>query len=201
MKAHLLSVLLILVSACSLTVNAAPYSPYPSNYPAPSIDTVAPATIVKTGITKLTDFIRSGAAQDPIKARTFLETEVAPYFDFNYMARWSAGPAWRNMSPAQRKELQESITKSFMTTLAGKLTSYTNQPIRYFTPRGQGRNDVRVSAWIMQPNGIPTKLEFRFYKGEDGWKIFDVKAAGNSAVVYYRNQFRKLYRPNMAARY
>lgn len=201
MKATFLSVVLVFISTFSLSVNAAPYSPYPSNYPAPSLDIVAPATIVKTGITKLTDFIRSGAAKDPIKARTFLETEVAPYFDFNYMARWSAGPAWRTMTAEQRKTLQNRITQSFMTTLAGKLTSYTNQPIRYFTPRGQTRDDVRVSAWIMQPNGIPTKLEFRFYKGEDGWKIFDVKAAGNSAVVYYRNQFRKLYRPGMTARY
>ena len=105
------------------------------------------------------------------------------------------------MTAEQRKMLQDRITQSFMTTLAGKLTTYSNQPIRYFTPRGQGRDDVRVSAWIMQPNGIPTKLEFRFYKGEDGWKIFDVKAAGNSAVVYYRNQFRKLYRTGVAARY
>ncbi len=201
MKANLLAVVLIFISAFSLSVNAAPYPSYPSNYPAPSVDTLAPATIVKTGITKLTDFIRSGGARDPIMARTFLETEVAPYFDFNYMARWSAGPAWRNMTAEQRKTLQDRITQSFMTTLAGKLTSYTNQPIRYFTPRGQGSNDVRVSAWIMQPNGIPTKLEFRFYKGKDGWKIFDVKAAGNSAVVYYRNQFRKLYQSGMAARY
>jgi phospholipid transport system substrate-binding protein len=53
----------------------------------------------------------------------------------------------------------------------------------------------------MQPNGIPTKLEFRFYKSKDGWKIFDVKAAGNSAVVYYRNQFKHLYRYSRQASY
>jgi len=194
MKSYLLVVVLLLVSSLSTLASAAHYPNYPSRYPTPYTDTLAPATIVKTGISKLTSFIRSGAAKDPVKAQTFLETEVEPYFDFNYMARWAAGPAWRGMSPAQRKQLQERITQSFMTTLAQKLTSYSNQPIRYFTPRGQGGNDVRVSAWIMQPNGIPTKLEFRFYKTEDGWKIFDVKAAGNSAVIYYRNQFRKLYR-------
>jgi len=191
MKALHLAVILILVSTFSHVINA---TNYPAYYQAPITDTLAPATIVRTGITKLTGFIRSGAAKNPIKAQTFLETEVAPYFDFNYMARWAAGPAWRSMSPAQRKQLQSRITESFMTTLSQKLGRYSNQQIRYFTPRGQGRNDVRVSAWIMQPNGIPTKLEFRFYKAEDGWKIFDVKAAGRSAVVYYRSQFNKLYR-------
>ena len=53
----------------------------------------------------------------------------------------------------------------------------------------------------MQPHGIPTKLDFRFYKSKDGWKIFDVKAAGNSAVVYYRKMFREMYRPSRPARY
>ena len=199
MKANLLAVLILFVSALTHTANAAPYPPYYYQQ-APQKESSAPATIVKAGITKLTKFIRSGAAANPEQARIFLETEVAPYFDFNYMARWAAGPAWRNMTAAQKTRLQERIAQAFMKTLAGKLTSYSNQPIRYFTPRGQGSDDVRVRAWIMQPNGIPTKLEFRFYKSKDGWKIFDVKAGGNSAVVHYRNQFRKLYRPGTPTR-
>jgi len=203
MKANLLAVLLVLVSTISHTTLAAAYPPYQGSYPgrAPQLDTSAPAAIVKSGITKLTSFIQSGGALDRAQARTFLEAEVAPYFDFAYMTRWAAGPAWRNMSPKQRASMQSQLTKAFMTTLVQKLTTYTNQPIRYFTPRGQGSNDVSVSAWIMQPNGIPTKLDFRFYKGKDGWKIFDVKAAGNSAVVYYRKMFRQMYRQNSPPRY
>ena len=201
MKANLLAVLFILVSTLAHTVNAAPYAPYhPPYYPTPQAESPVPATIVKAGITKLTKFIRSGGAQNPAQARTFLEAEVAPYFDFNYMARWAAGPAWRTMTAAQRSHLQDKITQAFMTTLVQKLTSYSNQPIRYFTPRGQGSDEVRVSAWIMQPSGIPTKLEFRFYKSQDGWKIFDVRAGGNSAVIHYRNQFRRLFRPGITTR-
>jgi len=198
MKANLLAVLFILVSTLAHTVNAAPYAPYhPPYYPTPQAESPVPATIVKAGITKLTKFIRSGGAQNPAQARTFLEAEVAPYFDFNYMARWAAGPAWRTMTAEQRSHLQDKITQAFMTTLVQKLTSYSNQPIRYFTPRGQDSDEVRVSAWIMQPSGIPTKLEFRFYKSKDGWKIFDVRAGGNSAVIHYRNQFRRLFRPGV----
>jgi phospholipid transport system substrate-binding protein len=201
MKSNFLTVLVVLVSALTHTANAAPYTPYPSYYPAPQAASSAPATIVKAGITKLTKFIRSGGAKNPAQARTFLEAEVAPYFDFNYMARWAAGPAWRTMTVEQRSRLQDRITQAFMTTLVQKLSSYTTQPIRYFTPRGQGSDDVKVRAWIMQSSGIPTKLEFRFYKSKDGWKIFDVKAGGNSAVVHYRNQFKHLYRYSRQASY
>ena len=196
MKVKILTVVFLFVSTLSHTVNAAPYpSYYQGGNPgmAPPSATSEPAAIVKSGIGKLTRFIRSGAARDRAQAMAFLETDVAPYFDFEYMTRWAAGPAWRNMSPEQRASMQRQLTNAFMTTLVQKLTNYSNQPIRYFTPRGQGSNDVRVSAWIMQPSGIPTKLEFRFYKSQDGWKIFDVKAAGNSAVVYYRNHFKHMY--------
>ena len=148
MKANLLAVLFVLVSAISHTTLAATYPPYQGSYPgrAPQRDTSAPAAIVKSGITKLTTFIQSGRALDRAQARTFLEAEVAPYFDFAYMTRWAAGQAWRNMSPKQRASMQSQLTKAFMTTLVQKLTTYTNQPIRYFTPRGQSGNDVSVSA-------------------------------------------------------
>ncbi|MDH3831532.1 MAG: ABC transporter substrate-binding protein [Gammaproteobacteria bacterium] len=199
MKANFLAVFLLFTFALPHTATATPY--FPNNYQNTATDVTRPGIIVRTGVEKLTRFIRSGQAQDRVKAMSFLETEVAPYFDFEYMTRWAAGPAWRSMSPEQRARMQSKLTSAFMTTLVQKLTSYTNQPIRYFTPRGQGSNDVSVSAWIMQTNGIPTKLDFRFYRSEDGWKIFDVKAAGNSAVVYYRNMFRKMHRQTPPSRY
>ena len=192
MKANLRAVFLLLAGILSLNATATPSLPN-QNIAPPAVAT-DPAVIVKTGINKLTAFIRSGRARDKSQARAFLETQVAPYFDFEYMTRWAAGPAWRNMSALQRAAMQNQLTSAFMKTLVQKLTTYTNQPIRYFTPRRQSSNDVRVSAWIMQPNGIPTKLEFRFYKSNAGWKIFDVKAAGNSAVVYYRKMFRQQHR-------
>jgi len=193
MKANLTALFIVLISVISLTASAAT-PPNQPEYPGYVSHHSEPAAILKEGISKLTAFLKSGGAQNRENARAFLETEIAPYFDFEYMTRWASGPAWRRMRPEQRARLQEQLETSFMATLARKLTTYTNQPIRYFTPRGQHRDDVSVSAWIMQPNGNPARLEFRFYMGESGWKIFDVKAAGNSAVVYYRNQFRQMYR-------
>jgi len=204
MKDKAIALLLILLSSVSITSIAAPYTPYMpySDMPyggqyrgmAPQAETGTPAALLKQGVDKLTSFIQSGGAQNRPQTMAFLEKEIAPYFDFAYMTRWAAGPAWREMNPAQRAEMQETITTSFLTTLAQKLTSYSNQPIRFFTPRGHGKDEVTVSAWITQPAGYPTKLDFRFYKAKDGWKVFDVKADGNSAVVYYRDQFRNMYR-------
>jgi phospholipid transport system substrate-binding protein len=199
MKDKVIALLLILLTSVSVTATAAPYTPYTpysGEYHGmpPKAEAGTPAALLKEGVTKLTSFIRTGGGQDRAQAIAYLEKEIAPYFDFAYMTRWAAGPAWREMNPSQRAEMQQTLTSSFLTTLAQKLTTYTNQPIRYFTPRGHGKDEVTVSAWITQPVGYPTKLDFRFYKARDGWKVFDVKADGNSAVVYYRDQFRNMYR-------
>ena len=199
MKANFLAVILLIISSTSLATAATPYpSYYQGSYPgiAPRQQASEPAALLKRGIEELTAFIKSGQARDRARTLAFLKTEIAPYFDFAYMTRWAAGPAWQRMSPEQRAQMQSKLTQSFIATLVKHLASYSDQPIRYFTPRGQRSNDVRVSAWIMQPSGIPTKLEFRFYESRNGWKIFDVKADGNSAVVHYRNQFRNMFSYN-----
>jgi phospholipid transport system substrate-binding protein len=206
MNDKVIALLLILFAFVSVSARAAPYTSYSPYTPyggpyggeyrglAPQAETGTPAAILREGVTKLTAFVRNGGAQNRAQAIAYLEKDIAPYFDFAYMTRWAAGPAWRQMTNAQRLEMQDTITTAFLTTLATKLASYSDQPIRYFTPRGHGKDEITVSAWIMQPAGYPTKLDFRFYKSKDGWKIFDVKADGNSAVVYYRDQFRNTYR-------
>jgi phospholipid transport system substrate-binding protein len=202
MKTKTLAVFLLLATTLTQAVNAATYGPgYYQGPPPVKVTSNHPGAIVKEGISKLQRFIKSGRAQNREQALAFMASEIEPYFDFEYMTRWAAGPAWRRMSLPQRAKVQNKLKRSFMGTLSDKLVTYTDQPIRYFTPRGQESNDVRVSAWIMQPNGIPTRLEFRFYRDEGDWKIFDVKAEGNSAVIYYRNQFRHMFYPERQSRY
>ncbi|MGB5306523.1 MAG: ABC transporter substrate-binding protein [Gammaproteobacteria bacterium] len=196
MKVKLFAVLMIVFTSAPLTATAA-YAPhYPGNRPPMPAQAPAatPAAILKEGVNKLTAYIRSGQ-QNRKQALGYLERDIAPYFDFAYMTRLAAGPQWRRMNQQQRTAMQRELTRAFLNTLAQNLTSYSNQSIRFFTPRGQQRRgEVTVSAWIVQPDGPPTKLDFRFYKSKSGWKIFDVTAAGNSAVVYYRDYFKRMQR-------
>jgi len=182
MKNHVLAVFLFLLTAAFTTSSAATSGNV--------VRGDNPPALLKAGIGKLTTFIKSGKAANREQAMKFLQQEITPYFDFAYMTRWAAGPAWRRMDAGQRSRMQAKLTQSFLTTLAQKLNTYSDQPIRYFTPRTSRRDEITVSAWIMQPSGHPTKLDFRFYPSSKGWKIFDVKAGGNSAVVYYRKKFR-----------
>ena len=192
-----------LVTIISAPVIAQGY--YPRSYSQPSRETQepGPATIVRENLQKLIEFV--GTKSPPTKKQLlmYLDAEVAPYFDFQRMARWSAAGSWKRMSNEQKLVLRAKIQEMFLGSLTKRLMSYGGQGFRILPARGRPGNEVQVGVLIRNPQGYPSKLNFRFYKSKDGWKIFDVTANGNSAVVYYRQYFNRMMgmRPHAAVSY
>lgn len=150
-----------------------------------------PAKVLRRGLGKLITFMSQQERPSEAQIQAFLDRDVAPYFDFSYMSRWVAGKRYRTMSAEQRTQMTNSLQRRFLGALAQKLGKYQNQRVRILRPRrGQG-NEVTVGVGILQPGGYPSKLDFRFYRGDDGWKVFDVAANRSSALLYYRQQFNR----------
>jgi phospholipid transport system substrate-binding protein len=167
---------------------------------APVYQEVGPDTLLREGMTKLLRFLRSSDNPQPQQIAAFLEREVAPYFDFAYMATWAAGPMNRQLNDQQRRELGQKIKQMLLGTLARRLSSYDNQDVRFYRPRRVGENEVKVRVGILRAGGYPASLDFRFYRGEAGWKVFDVTANGNSALAFYRTYFTDRARTQGAGR-
>ena len=148
-----------------------------------------PAMILKQGLRRLTAFMGSEERPDSRQIAAFLDHEIAPFFDFGYMARWAGGRLWQEMTPQQRREFEGQLQQMFLGTLAQRLSGYGGQQVRVMRPRQGRNNEVTVDVAVMNPGSYPSRLKFRFYPSRDGWKIFDVSANGSSAVMYYRQHF------------
>ena len=160
-----------------------------------------PAVILRQGLKRLMAFAGSDRKPDRVQAEIFLEREIAPYFDFTYMASWAAGDrVWQRMGEQQQDDLVDYIKQDFLTTLATRLTGFGDQQVQVSRPRSVAENEVRVGVSIINPQAYPARLNFRFYLSEDGWKVFDVSANGSSAVMHYRNQFRRMMRERVMQR-
>jgi phospholipid transport system substrate-binding protein len=122
----------------------------------------------------------------------FLDKEIAPYFDFDYMAKWVAGPGYARMNPEQRKALASRLEASFLGGLSAQLASYEGQQVRILRPRMGPRGAVVVNVGILRPGAYPAKMQFRMYKAPSGWKVYDVVANGRSVSSYYRVQFQRV---------
>ncbi|CAK0762434.1 phospholipid transport system substrate-binding protein [Gammaproteobacteria bacterium] len=151
----------------------------------------SPEAILRNGITALTEQFKRGGKQEEMLA--FLDREIARHFDFGYMARLSAGYYWNNLNEEQRHTFEDYFRYNFFQSLARQVSNLGNPQIQFYPPRpGTSANEMTVSARVTQPQGIPILMDFRFYRNDQGWKVFDVVADGSSAVLYYRHFYADL---------
>lgn len=154
----------------------------------------APVSILKAGLARLIAFAGQKERPSERQIQVFLDHEIAPYFDFAYMARWAGGRMWQRMSPDQRRAFESRLQRQFLGTLAERLTKYGGQQVRVLRARRGRTNEVIVGVAVQNPRGYPSRLQFRFYQSAEGWKVFDVSANGSSAVMHYRKHFQRLLR-------
>jgi phospholipid transport system substrate-binding protein len=195
MKPCLWLPLAALMSFSCMTQAQPPVGPGPMLVPYPSPVRANPgaeaAATLREGVDELLEFLGQEEKPNKLQVAAFLDGTIAPYFDFDYMAKWVAGRRYAAMSSEQREALASSLEARFLGTLAGKLAKYQGQQVRYFRPRRGARGSVNVTLGILRPGSYPSKLQFRMYRSADGWKVYDVVANGRSAVAYYRQQSRR----------
>jgi phospholipid transport system substrate-binding protein len=158
--------------------------------------------ILKAGLKKLLGFFSNNQKPDRELIAAFLDQEIAPYFDFNYMMKWAAGGRYMRMSEQQKHMMAKELKTRFLSTMAQKLSAFSNQQVKYLAPKVQGKGQVELSIAVANRGGYPARLDFRLYKGKSGWKVYDVSANGSSALMYYRQYFREqMYRQRLPARF
>lgn len=149
--------------------------------------------LVRSGVDQLLEFLQQQPRPSALKLAAFLDQQVTPYFDFEYMARAAVGPAYQRMSAEQRTGLVQKIEQDFLETLSSRLAGFEDQKVRYFPARKGRGHRTSVTVGIGNPGSYPARLDFRMYYGKDGWKVYDVAANGNSAVNYYRQKLARVW--------
>lgn len=155
---------------------------------------VQASAVLKEGMDKLLAYLAQEEIPNKLQVAAFLDREIAPYFDFDYMAQWVAGPSFSGMTPEEQKALAAQLESQFLGTLAQNLAGYQGQQVRFLGPRPGPRGAVSINVAILSTGGPPTTLQFRMSKADAGWKVYDVLANGQSAASYYRIQFQRMAR-------
>ena len=171
------------------------YGPGPATYmrAAPEQQRAGnPAVAVRAGMDKLMGFLGGGEKPGAEALAQFLNNEIAPFFDFEHMARSAGGRLFERMNADEQNALVAEVKRSFLHKMAQKLAAYDRQQIRILAPRaGNDGRTARVSVAILNPGRYPTRLEFRMYRARQQWRVFDVSANGQSAIVHYRAQMMR----------
>ena len=120
-----------------------------------------------------------------------VEEKVAPHFDFSRMARLAVGRVWRDATPVQREALIKEFRSLLVRSYSSAFTAYTGVSVEYrpfrFNP---GDTEATVQSLIKLPGGAePVALDYDMALTPNGWKIYDVRVAGASLIINYRNLF------------
>ncbi len=155
---------------------------------------VGPDVLVRKTSEEVLDIIRSDKeirAGNTARIAQLIEDKVAPHFDFNRMTRLAVGRAWRDASPEQRKGLASEFRTLLVRSYAAAFTAYTGIAIEYRPHRmNPGDSETIIQTLIMLPGGAqPITVDYDMEKTPDGWKVYDVRVAGASLIINYRNLF------------
>lgn len=190
----------VLLVCLPLTSMAQPYPPYRGYQQPPPIQS-HPGVVLRDGIEKVLAFLEGGGAANRDRLVSFVDRELAGYFDFVSMSRSSMGLQLRYMNPEQRAAAVARLRTMFLEALVRQLADYEVGRIEYLRPRGNPySNEMILGMQSFPRSGFPQQLDFYFHRGRDGWKVYDVAANGLRATSVYREYFARELRPNRSFR-
>jgi len=130
------------------------------------------------------------AAGQPADVVRLVETKILPLFDFRHMTRIAVARNWRLASPAQQAALVAHFRTLLVRTYSSALLTYSDQAIEYKPLRvAPGETDVLVRSAVRRRGAETLTLDYDMESTEAGWKVYDVKIAGVSLVITYREAF------------
>lgn len=132
--------------------------------------------------------IRAGSVERIVQ---LIEEKVAPHFDFERMTRLAVGRPWREASPAQREALVREFRTLLVRSYSAAFTAYTGIAVEYRPYKlNPADTETTVQTLIKLPGGAqPMGVDYDMGNTSDGWKVYDVRVAGASLIINYRNLF------------
>jgi phospholipid transport system substrate-binding protein len=124
-----------------------------------------------------------------------LESRIVPVFDFAHMTRIALARNWRLASPEQQLELAAQFKTLLVRTYSRALLEFRGQAIDYKPLRAAaGETEVTVRSAMRRPGVEPLSIDYDMADGPAGWQVYDVKIAGVSLVLAYRESFASIVR-------
>ena len=157
-------------------------------------DDVSPDALVRRTTEEVLTVVRGDKdikAGNVARIVQLIEEKVAPHFDFERMARLAVGRPWREASPGQRVTLVKEFRTLLVRSYSAAFTAYTGIAVEYRPYKmNPGDTEATVQTLIKLPGGAPPMgVDYDMGNTPDGWKVYDVRVAGASLIINYRNLF------------
>ena len=119
-----------------------------------------------------------------------VDSRIVPVFDFERMTRIALARNWRLASTEQQLELTAQFKTLLVRTYSQALLEFRGLAIDYKPLRAAaGETEVTVRSAMRRPGVEALTIDYEMADGIGGWRVYDVKIAGVSLVLTYRESF------------
>jgi len=112
-------------------------------------------------------------------------------FDFTDMSERSLGGAWTQASPAQQQEFIRLFSTIITNAYLSRIEQYAGEPITYVGEKIDG-DEASVQSRVVTPKGSEVALDYRLYRADGRWTVYDIYVEGISLVGSYKAQFNRI---------
>jgi phospholipid transport system substrate-binding protein len=133
--------------------------------------------------------------KNDVKRRQMLKKAISVIFDYSEMAKRSLGKHWNLRNAAEKKQFAELFATLLENSYAGKIESYNNEKIVYIKENVDGEY-AEIKSKVVTAARDEFTLDYRVFKHDGKWMVYDVVIEGVSLVSNYRSQFNKIITAN-----
>jgi len=130
-----------------------------------------------------------------VKRRQALKKSISTIFDYSEMAKRSLGKHWNVRTAAEKKQFADLFATLLENSYAGKIESYNNEKIVYIKDIVEDEY-AEVKSKVVTASRDEFTLDYRLFKQNGKWMVYDVIIEGVSLVSNYRSQFNKIITAN-----
>ncbi len=134
---------------------------------------------------------RDAYAEDHEKLYAMVHQHIAPLFDFKVITKLVLARHYKKASAEQRVQFADGFRDRLIRTYATALLKYQDEEF-VFHPLSAKPEDRRViikTEFKRRDGGPNVSVNFRFFKGKNDWKAYDVSIEGVSMVTNYRSVY------------
>ncbi len=114
-------------------------------------------------------------------------------FDLGFMARFSAGGHWRDLSPSDRQILVTTFERLWVSTYADRFDGYSGEAFEIVGSQKAPRDTLLVKSNIVKNNGEKVAINYLMREKKNQWSVIDILLDGKySELAKQRSEYTSI---------
>jgi len=154
----------------------------------------SPDKVVSETTAQIIDLLkanRDAYTEDHEKLYAMVHQHIAPLFDFKVITKLVLARHYKKASAEQRVQFADGFRDRLIRTYATALLKYQDEEFVFhpFSAKPEDRRVIIKTEFKRRDGGPNVSVNFRFFKGKNDWKAYDVSIEGVSMVTNYRSVY------------